>query len=236
MSDTQYGVYAIQVISTTRDDLSSYATTPKVATAQRIANLHSSYGQYFVAYGDGSGIAVKRADLGLPLAGVVFDYSGHATSAAGDQNPALLESARRFVRLYFESAGATYRTESGDGCVTWRAPVSQIPGILPSAAAGTVREEVLVATASDNTLLATVQYPGDRWPNDNHTGSTEGTSSDPPYTVLDSAGSPIVTDGTGVAISGAPNGRIIMALIVSGESALSHWWSGDALHTATRIT
>jgi hypothetical protein len=217
-------------------------TAVVVHGSNRVANLHSKLGHYYVANANGDGIRVRRADGYTPR--TVFGGSGGfesdvmATGSATDANPALLEDYRHFIVLFYENAGNVYRVESGDRGVTWSVPVSQLPGILPAVTVGAVhKQEVAVAVQGDNSLLGTVKYPGDRWPNDNYTGSSEGTSSDAPYMLLDDAGLPLATDGTGVALSNPADGRIVMAMKVDGESDLSHWWSGDkTASTWTRVT
>lgn len=191
-------------------------TTAITHAGKRVANLHSAVGHYYAANGDGSGIRVRRADGPTPRSDLGgFQSDVHATSASGDQNPALVENYRHEICLFYENGSNTYRTLSGDRGKTWNTPVVQMAGILPAATIGKVHAQIVCATVQgDNTLQATVQYPGDALPS-------------LPVALLDTSGTALVTDGTGVALSAPYDGRIVMAVIISGESDLSHWWSGD---------
>lgn len=226
-------------------DTATVDSTPplgsEAAAARRVANLNDRFGHYYVANGDGSGIRLRRADGFTPRTGFGgvggFQLDTHATSDPRDQSPALVQTERGEIRLYFERASSVYSTSTGDRGATWSAPVSEIPGILPATAKNEVNKSILLtAVQGDNTLLGTIQRLGDRWPNDNHTGATEGTSSYAPFPLKDTTGTTIVTDGTGPALSAPPDGMFVLAIVVNGETDLSHWTNGDFGRTWTRVT
>jgi len=53
--------------------------------------------------------------------------------------------------------------------------------------------------------------------------------------IKDGFGAALTTDGTGAAVSGAPDGRFVLAVVISGETDVSHWTSGDFGITWTRV-
>jgi hypothetical protein len=191
------------------------------------ANLHDAYGHYYMANSDATGIRLRRADGKTPrtdhgLPGWALDT--HASSAVGTKNPFLLARPDRTIALFYDDGFNVDLTTSGDRGATWGTPMSLLGGSAPFAARNALTgSELVVAVQSDGSLKGTIQHPGDPAPS-------------APFILLDSAGATLHTDGTGPAVSPAPDGTFVMAMVASGGSSLSNWWSGDFGKTWTEVT
>jgi hypothetical protein len=185
---------------------------PPAPTTGGVACLISRLGHYFVAVGAGSQILVSRANrFGPRSPGAVFDLVDIPASAGpGDLDPDLEEMPdERLAVVWHNDTGGWFNWTDSRG-KTWSTPTNPADLTQPIEMKGMLQRGI------------------DRWPNDNHTGASFATSSDPAFSIVDVAtGLTIVVEDASPGLDNAADGTFRLVIVEGGATAESHWWSDD---------
>jgi len=115
-----------------------------------------------VAYAGSAGIRYRRSDYYVPP----FAMDVDATADSADQTPAIAEDWRHRLWLMLERRGDVYECYSDDDGATWSDPtlVFEEAGVPRNLVDPGTGAHYRAALQADNTITATIQYPGDLTP------------------------------------------------------------------------
>jgi len=197
---------------------------------------HDQWGFYLRASVNSGNVFFNRSDHSVPVSG--FNLTNiQVTSSGNDSDPRVNYDKTGPQRLYCTFARKTgsdydtYASISTDDGATWGTPVIVIPDGKhphpPISQDGTLLIAAFVVTGGgpDGTIQAKAQGVGDL-----ALGSL--------FTFKDSTGTDIAVMDDTFGISQGPDGqhRWIMAVVVSGDSGVSEWYSTDwDARTWTRV-
>lgn len=206
-------------------DSASLGVTTSVS--KQVANLVTKTGRYYVARSiPGTGIYLNRADF---VRGVYTLAAGDGILVATGDRPRLAEYPDGRVSLVYDGVN---RISSADLGATWTIESFMFTATHPEEAVNQRSGASIVLGYSGpvdgpGQLLGMRKRPGDRWFNDNHLGSSIGTSQDAAFTCVDNTGTPLAVTDDAFGLDADPSGRFVLTLQPVGGGALLHYWSGD---------